>query len=64
MYSEEIKQLLELKEYIISVEEYSKILYTSPQINFIKYDSYDDNFSIGTDDRYNFKFKVKTIDKV
>lgn len=61
MYSEEIKQLLELKEYILSVEEYSKILYTSPQINFIKYDPYDDTFNVSTDDRYNFKFKIKKL---
>lgn len=63
MYSEEIKQLLEYKKYILNLKEYSKIIDTSPQINFIKYDPYDDTFNVGTDDRYNFKFKLKKLGK-
>jgi len=58
MYSHEIKQLLELRNYLISNKEYFNIISTSPQINYIKYDNYNDNFYISTDDRYNFKFKV------
>lgn len=59
MYSHEIEQLLELKKNIITDKEYLKILKTSPQINHVKYDNYSSDFYITTDDKYNFKFKVK-----
>ena len=60
MYSHEIKELLEIKKNLLEVEEYLYILKTSPQINHIKYESHNDTFSIKTDDRYDFKFKVKS----
>jgi hypothetical protein len=59
MYSWEIQQLLELKQYLINVKEYLKICETSPQIREVKYDPYNDNFMIDTDDNYKVYFKVK-----
>ena len=61
MYSHEIKQLLELKNYLLDRKEANKILNIkdSPQINHIKYNTYDDNFEMWTTDNYYFKFKVK-----
>lgn len=58
MYSWEIQNLLELKEYLISNREYFYILDTSPQIRGVQYKPFEDNFYIQTDDNYNFKFKV------
>ena len=59
MYSWEIQQLLELKNYLIDVEDYIKICNTSPQIKEINYNAFEDNFHIATEDRYDFKFNVK-----
>ena len=59
MYSQEIEELLKLRNYLISVKEYLRILETSPQINHIKYNPFDDCFDIWTDDRYYFKTKVR-----
>ena len=63
MYSHEIKQLLELKNYLLDRKEANKILNIkdSPQINHIKYNTYDDNFEMWTSDNYYFKFKVKKL---
>lgn len=59
MYSWEIKQLLELKKYLITSNEYIRICNTSPQIDYIKYNPYEDNFYIHTKDNYSFTFKLK-----
>lgn len=59
MYSHEIEQLLKFRNYVLSVEEYIHIHKTSPQISMIQYHAYDDTFEDWTDDRYNFKYKVK-----
>lgn len=59
MYSWEIQQLMELKNYLINVKEYLKICDTSPQIREVKYDPYQDNFMIETDDNYKVYFKVR-----
>lgn len=59
MYSWEIQQLMELKNYLISVKEYLQICDTSPQIREVKYDPYNDNFMIDTKDEYKFYFKVR-----
>lgn len=61
MYSEEIKYLLQLRNELITINEYIKIVSTSPQINHIKYE--DNYFKINTDDNYNFNFKIKEIEK-
>lgn len=59
MYSWEIEQLIKYKNYLIDVEDYIKILYTSPQIREVKYNVFEDNFNIYTEDNYNINFKVK-----
>lgn len=59
MYSYEIQNLMELRNYLLTVKEYLYICETSPQIREVSYNPFEDNFYINTDDRYNFKFKVK-----
>ena len=58
MYSHEIEQLLKLKNYILSVKEYFNVC-SSSQIKYIKYDPFEDVFYISTEDKYNFKFRIK-----
>ena len=58
MYSHEIKQLLELRNYLISNEEYLNMIFTSPQIIEVKYSPYSDEFEAWTSDNYYFKYKV------
>ena len=58
IYSWEIDRLLKIKQNVISIGEYFEILSTSPQINHVKYDN--DYYIIETDDKYNFKVKIKT----
>ena len=60
MYSWEIDRLLKIKQNIISISEYFEIISTSPQINHIKYDAYQNETIIHTDDKYEFKVKVKS----
>lgn len=64
MYSHEIERLLKIRQFIISYNEYCEILMTSPQINHVKYNDKDDTFNIKTDDRYDFKFKIKARGKL
>ena len=59
MYSWEIQQLMELRNYLVSVKEYLHICETSPQIRQVSYNPYENDFYIETEDRYKFKFKVK-----
>ncbi|MCI8346637.1 MAG: hypothetical protein HFJ12_01640 [Bacilli bacterium] len=61
MYSHEIEQLLKLRKFLLSREEYLKVIdpKKNTQISFAKYDSQNDNFEVNTTDNYNFKFKVK-----
>ena len=59
MYSWEIQQLMELRNYLLSVKEYIDICNTSPQIARVSYNPFDNDFSIYTKDNYNWKFKVK-----
>ena len=58
MYSHEIQQLFELRNYLISNIEYLNIIDTSPQINHVRYNSYSDEFETWTNDNYYFKYKV------
>lgn len=58
MYSWEIKDLLQLKEYILEYQEYLDIIRTSPQINYLEYLKNEDKIRFTTDDKYEFKFKV------
>lgn len=61
MYSHEIKQLLELKNYLLDRKEANKILNIkdSPQINHVKYNQDTTDFEMWTSDNYHFKFKIK-----
>lgn len=59
MYSHEIENLLKLRNYLLTAKEYINICNTSNQITYIKYDPYEDVFYISTEDKYNFKFKIK-----
>lgn len=59
MYSYEIQQLMELRNYLLEAKEYLHICGTSPQINWVSYNAYTDDFRITTDDRYEWNFKVK-----
>lgn len=59
MFTWEIKNLMELKNYLITAQEYLTICKTSPQIREVKYDPYQDNFMIDTEDNYKVYFKVR-----
>lgn len=61
MYSWEIDELIKIRNYILEVSEYDKICKESPQIDFIQYKPYLDDFYIHTSDNYNFNFKVKSF---
>lgn len=56
MYSEEIKQLLELRNYYVSVKEYTQII-KSPQVDHIQYKG--QQFHIWTTDGYRFVLNLK-----
>lgn len=61
MYSHEIQQLLELKNYVLELKEYIEVIRTSPQIDHIKYE--DNHFLFDTTDNFHLKFKIKEINK-
>ena len=61
MYSNEILELLRLRNYLVSVEEYIKLI-SSNQVNYVKYNPFEDKFYVSTNDNYNFEFRVN-IDK-
>ena len=50
MYSHEIQQLMELRNFLITFQEYAKICSTSPQIRGVFYDYEKDYFRIKTTD--------------
>lgn len=56
MYSYEIENLLKLKNYLVSVQEYLEIV-KSPQIDHIKYEN--DMFYMWTNDDYKFTLKIR-----
>lgn len=59
MYSYEINKTLESQNYNIDSETYMDICNTSPQISRVKYEPFEDNFNIWTNDNYHWAFKVK-----
>lgn len=59
MYSHEIENLLKIRNYLLSSEEYIKMCNSSNQIKSITYKPFEDTFYVATKDNYNFKFKVK-----
>lgn len=60
MYSHEIKQLLEFKNYLLCASEYIYAFDTkiSTQITWIKYNPDHNNFFVRTNDNYEFNFNV------
>lgn len=56
MYSYEIKQLLEAKQYLISIQDYIEII-RSPQVDHVTFK--DKHFHIWTNDGYSFKLQIK-----
>ena len=58
MYSYEINQTLESQNYNIDSKLYIDICNTSPQISRVKYEPFEDNFNIWTNDNYHWIFKV------
>lgn len=63
MYTWEIQQLMEYKEYVLTVKEYIDMLYSSPQINRCKYTVWGDMYELWTDDNYNVRFRVVPDEK-
>lgn len=59
MYSWEIEQLIELKNYVITIQDYCEIVRTSPQIDHVLYK--DEYFNLFTTDNYHFKLKIKEV---
>lgn len=55
MYSHEIEELLMVRNYLITLQEYKWIV-TSPQVVYVKYEN--DEFYIKTSDNYTFKLKI------
>lgn len=57
MYSHEIEQLLKIKNYLVSYQEYINIC-RSIQVNHVKYNPEHDNIDIWTNDNYHFTLKI------
>lgn len=60
MYSYEIDQTLKSKNYNIDSKTYIHICQSSPQIVHIKYEPFDGNFNIWTDDNYHWTFRIQS----
>lgn len=56
MYSHEIEELLKMKNYLVTVQEYIKIIESS-QVRDVDYKG-NNYFSVSTNDGYSFSFKV------
>lgn len=59
MYSHEVEQLLKIRNYLITYKEFIQITKSSPQINHIKYNPFEDNIEMYTTDGYKFVLKIK-----
>lgn len=59
MYSHEIDQTLKSHNYTIDSDTYLHICNSSSQITHVKYDSYNENFQIWTNDNWYWILKVK-----
>ena len=58
MYSWEITQFFEQRNYKIDSEDYLKICNSSNQISKIKYEPFGNNLGIWTNDKYYWKITV------
>lgn len=50
---------MESSGYALDAKAYEKICFTSPQIRDIKFEPYDEEFHIWTDDNYHWKFQIE-----
>ena len=58
MYSWEIQQLMEYKNYLLTCKEYIDMVFGSSQINRVRYNPYSNDYELWTNDNYYVKFKV------
>lgn len=58
MYSSEIDQIIESQYYNIDSETYIDICNTSSQISRVKYDPYNNEYEIWTNDNFYWKINV------
>lgn len=58
MYSSEIDQIIESQYYNIDSETYIDICNTSPQISRVKYNPYNNEYEIWTNDNFYWKINV------
>ena len=58
MTADKIKELLELKDYLLTIKEYMLIFQTSPQIRYMNYDKEKDIFEFLTDEGQFFELRV------
>ena len=63
MYSHEIDNVLKEKNYTIESTLYSEICKNSPQISRVTFNPYENNFSISTNDNWNWTFNVYLKEK-
>lgn len=59
MYSFEIDQAIKSRNYIVDSKVYLHICQSSPQISRVKYDPFQNNFDIWTNDKYHWTFRVR-----
>lgn len=59
MYSHEVEQLLKIKNFLITYKEFIQITKSSPQINHIKYNPFEDNIEMWTTDGYAFRLNLR-----
>lgn len=66
MYSQEIQQLLELRNYLIESKEYLEAFNPSisTQISRLRYNPFNNDYECWTNDNYYWKFKVYRKEKV
>ena len=57
MFSYEIDELLRNKNYEINMDDYKRIIESS-QVTNINYNKDHDDFTVSTEDRYSWNFKV------
>ena len=60
MYSYEIKAFIEKRNHVLNHEEFLEItdIERNPQIQSMKYNTFDDTYELVTNDGYFFKFMV------
>lgn len=57
MFSYEIDELLKSKDYVVNMDDYKRITESS-QVTYINYNKDHDDFTVSTEDRYSWNFKV------